>query len=405
MGSRSWFSWTLFSCTVTHVFVHVFTFMHIALIPVFMAEFGLSIFESGLLVSIPLVLSVSISLPYGLLADRIGPRKLLAGSLLLSGFSGLAIALANDFYALLLPLTLISLSSTLYHPPALSIVSELLPQNQRNKALGIHGAGGASGVAIGPITLGVLMGVLGWRITYLLWVLPIFLSILFLLKLPKASTVINLNAGQKADPHVANEGGNPRTSRYGYGMLLVAMTINGIGGQSVSTYMTTYLVSNRGLTESIASLVYGLNALIAVLGSLTGGYLADFFGSKRWMVIAYVGGLTVLTGVYLGPLWALIVFYLIGGYFGGSTMGPSSSLVAEFSAKERRGLAYTIFMLPFSLMGAVSPVIAAKIIESYEIYALFPFAIALSMVSVFFLELIPGEKTRSALERAAASLP
>jgi len=400
MGSRSWVSWTLFSCTVTHVFVHVFTFMHIALIPVFMREFGLSIFESGLLVSIPLVLSVSISLPYGLIADRISPRKLLAGSLLLSGFSGLALALAKDFYALLLPLALISLSSTLYHPPALSIVSELLPQNQRNRALGIHGAGGASGVAIGPITLGVLLGVLGWRLTYLLWVPPILFSSLFLLKLPQAPTATSPEAGQEADPHMTNDGGRPKASRYGYGMLLIAMTINGIGGQSVSTYMTTYLVSNRGLTESIASLVYGLNALIAVLGSLTGGYLADFFGSKRWMVIAYMGGLMVLTGVYLGPLWALIIFYLVGGYFGGSTMGPSSSLVAEFSAKKRRGLAYTIFMLPFSLMGAVSPVIAAKIIESYEIYALFPFAIALSMVSVFFLELMPGKKTRS--ERAAA---
>jgi len=376
-------------CTITHVFVHLFTFMHIALIPVFMAEFGLSIFESGLLASIPLVLSVFISLPYGLFTDRVDPRKLIAASLLLSGFSGLALSQATDFFTLLLPLMFISLSSTLYHPPTLTIVSELLPSSQRNRALGIHGAGGTSGIAIGPITLGIVLGTFGWRFAYLVWVFPVLLSSLFLLKLPKISTPPNLGRRLRTGSETPREDQPSKALRYGYIVLLVAMSVNGIGGQSVSTYMTAYLVSNRGLTESMASLVFGLSPFIGILGSLSGGYLADFFGSKRWMTVAYLGSLLTLAGMYLGPLWTLILLYLMGGYFGGSTMGPSSSLVAEFSPRKRRGLAYTIFMLPFSLMGAISPVIAAKIIELYEIQALFPFAISLSLVSILILQLLP----------------
>ena len=170
------------------------------------------------------------------------------------------------------------------------------------------------------------------------------------------------------------------------------MSVNGIGGQSVSTYMTTYLVAHRGLTESTASLIYGFNPFLGVLGALSGGYLAEHFSSKRWMTIAYIGGLIVLTGVWLSPLWILITVYLIGGFLGASTMGPSSSLVAEFSPRKRRGLAYTIFMVPFSLMGAISPMIAAKLIESYGIYALFPFAICLTMMSIGLLQLMPKAK-------------
>jgi len=393
MVAQSWFSWTLLACTLTHVFVHVFTFMHIALIPVFMAEFGLSILEAGLLASIPLVLSISISLPYGVVTDRIGPRKLIAASLLLSGLSGLALTQATDFYTLLLPLSFISISSTLYHPPALSVVSELLPETQRNRTLGIHGAGGTSGVAIGPITLGVLMGVFGWRFAYLIWVLPILLSLLFLFKLPKALTVASYEpeyeAGTKGEETSTHQ--HFRRTEYSYLLLLVAMTINGIGGQSALTYMTTYLVSIRGLSEALASLIYGLGSFVGILGSLSGGYLADRLGSKRWMIIAYFGGLMTFAAVYPGPLLALVALYLAGGYFAGSTMGPSTSLVAEFSTKEKRGLAYAIFMLPFSLMGAVSPMIGAKMIELYEISALFPFAICLSLVSILVLELLPGK--------------
>lgn len=57
--------------------------------------------------------------------------------------------------------------------------------------------------------------------------------------------------------------------------------------------------------------------------------------------------------------------------------------------RERRGLAYAVFMIPFSLVGAVSPMIAAKIIELSEISTLFPFAIYVSLASILLLQLIP----------------
>ena len=79
-------------CSITHTFIHVFTMMHTALIPVFIREFNLTIFEAGLLVSIPLALSVSMSLPYGFITDRVDPRKLMILSLLMSGLSGLAVS-------------------------------------------------------------------------------------------------------------------------------------------------------------------------------------------------------------------------------------------------------------------------------------------------------------------------
>lgn len=176
-------------------------------------------------------------------------------------------------------------------------------------------------------------------------------------------------------------------------MLLIATTVHGLGAQSVGTYMTTYLVSNRGLGKDMASLLHGLNSAVGVIGSLGGGYLADLFGNKRWLIVAYSLGLFVYMGIWLGPLWTLIVIYLAGGYFGASTMGPSMALATEFSPKSRRGLAFNFFMLSTNIMGAVAPIIAAKIIEQYNIEALFPFALAISIISIIYLLLLPREKT------------
>ena len=391
-GSDQNVSWTLFVCSVTHAFVHIYTIMHTALLPVFMTEFGLSIFESGLLASIPLAVSVSFSFSYAPLADRMNSKKMIAISLLMSGFSGFVLTQAKNFFMLLVPLALISLSSTIYHPHALTIVSELLPHKQRSRALGIHGAGGTTGVAIGPITLGLVIASYGWQFAYLMWAAPILISTLLLLKLPEDAVSSNNAQVQADDFQKQNEQDIIKKWRRAYLILLATMSINGLGAQSIGTYMTTYLISNRGLEEDVASLIYGFNSAVGILGSLGGGYLADLSGNKRWMTIAYAVGLFVSIGTWLGPFWALVVIYLLGGYFSASTMGPQTSLAAEFSPRSRRGLAYTIFMLPFSLIGAIAPIIAAEIIELYDIQALFPFAICMSLVSILFLQLLPKGK-------------
>ena len=137
--------WLLLVCTATHVFVHVFTMMHVALIPVFTKELELSIYEAGLLVFIPQLISILISLPYGFIIDRIDPRKLIALSLLIVGFSGLFASQSWNFITLLASISFIPLSSSIYHPPALKMISETFSGNRRSKALGIHGLAGQWG--------------------------------------------------------------------------------------------------------------------------------------------------------------------------------------------------------------------------------------------------------------------
>ena len=382
--------WSLFVCSITHTFIHVFTMMHAALIPVFIKEFGLSIFEAGMLVSIPQALSVSISLPYGVIIDRIDPRKLIALSLLMAGFGGLAVSQAGNFLTLLLPLSLIPLSSTIYHPPALTMVSELFPEEKRSRILGIHAAGGTTGVAIGPITLGLILENFGWRFSYLVWCVPVLLSTLLLLSLPGVKPATHKELLTEEDRGAADESidSNSRMISRGFILLLIAMGVNSIGQQALSAYMTVYLVSIRSLSESSASLLYGFSPFVGILGSLVGGYLGDRLGNKRWMSAAYMGRIFVYTGIWLGPLWMLVAVYLTGGFFGGSTLGPLTSLVARFSPKKRRGLAYVIFMLFPSLMGSISPLIAAKLIELYDINGLFPFAIILTSISILLFQKI-----------------
>lgn len=391
--------WTLFACTITHSFIHVFTFMHIALIPVFIEEFNLSIIQSALIASVPVICSILMSIPSGILADKIGHKTFMALSLLGSGISGLAVYQAKEFPTLLIALIFIDLSSTLYHPPSLSIVSELYPYEWRNRALGIHGAGGTGGIAIGPITLGLLMDRFGWRLAYLVWAFPVIVSSFMLLKIPKASKLKKnpSNQDRRIGSETEEEKNSSSTSvseilTYGYVLLLLALVVKGTGDRGVSTYMTTFLVSYKDLTESAASLLFGLGSLLGIFGALSGGVLSDKIGTKRWITLAYAANMVTLLLIATTNSWLLLMVYLCYGFLGSSTLAATSSLVAEFSSKKRRGFAYSVFMFTFGLTGTTSPLIAAKIIELYDIWTLFPFAFSLNGIGILILQLLPKTK-------------
>ena len=69
---------------------------------------------------------------------------------------------------LLLGFLLISIGSTLYHPPSLMMASDYDPE-KRSFALGFHNVGSSLGFAAGPLLLGYLMNSGGWRYSFYLW--------------------------------------------------------------------------------------------------------------------------------------------------------------------------------------------------------------------------------------------
>ena len=75
----------------THTLTHVFARIAPTLYPDFIIEFGLTNQDLGLIASIPSLCSALLSIPIGLVADRIGAKKMILISI------GVAIAGAIPF--------------------------------------------------------------------------------------------------------------------------------------------------------------------------------------------------------------------------------------------------------------------------------------------------------------------
>ncbi len=382
-------SYGLLVMTLTHTLTHVFQRMPSALFPTLMRpeEFNLTLQQIGIIAAIPPLCSALLSIPMGLLSDRYGARRMVFASMVVSALGALLASQASNPIIFIVAISLLSVSTTIYHPAAYSFTTKIVKPGDRPKVLGIHGAGGTLGMSLGPISLSILIGLLafGWRQAFLFWLIPIILGAITVLGIKTEPTEdFQVNpASQKVEAEKSNIRSMLTTSLL---LFLVFVGIRSIGRSMVGSFLPIYMVNTKGISESLTNIIYGGNTLMGLIAAPLGGALAGRFGEKRWLI-----GVLVLSYICLGLAFvipntiAFTALYLISGFFNFLGMAANSSIVAKLSPSSQRGLGYALFFLPGSLMGAVAPVIAAFIGEVFGLSSIFYASIVVYAAGLFVL--------------------
>ncbi len=167
---------------LTHALVHPAGNMRSTLFPILREEFSLTYQQIGLIVAIPSLCQLLFSVPVGFLSDRFGAKKLITLSILMAATGAFLGSISFNPWMYIAATTLLTLNSTVYHPPSQSYVSNITSPRDRSRALGIWHAGGTTGVSLGPLSITILMGIFAfqWRQIYGFWVLPTLLGLVAL---------------------------------------------------------------------------------------------------------------------------------------------------------------------------------------------------------------------------------
>jgi FSR family fosmidomycin resistance protein-like MFS transporter len=392
--AESIFNLSLFTLSGAHMVTHVFGRIHPALFPVFRDEFQLSLQQLGLVASIPTLLRMLFYLPSGLLSDKLGQKTLIIMSFVIAGLSSLALSFAQDIITLILFLSILNTAITFYHPPAYSLTSELFSKSKRGQALGIHGAGGTLGMAMGPISLSILLVGISddWRNIYLFWSFPILLYIIAIWKLKPAQPLVD------KESFILSESAKTPSPRlrsiFTIGVLgfLGFQATRQLGSQIVQTFIPTYIHDSLEISVADAGLIYGMATLTGVAAAPIGGYLSDRFGDKRWLMTA-LGIYAIL--LFLSSLTSNIALFTLlywsSGFFSTSSMGAASSIIARSIPSDHRGLGFALYFLPGSIVGIIAPLIGAAIADAFGLWSIFPLAVLL--IGIGFLILKYGVST------------
>ncbi len=363
----------------SHFVIHVYTFLLPVLLLPFQDELGISLVQLSLLSSIPKLLNVLIYIPAGVISDRY-PSRTLTASFAVTVIGSLLVPISNDFMSLLLGFTMISIGSTLYHPPSLKMASEY-SATKVTTAMGIHNMGSSLGFAAGPLLLSIFMDRSSWRHSYYVWtVLTVLMT--FVTYRYTRGTLKGAETGRSFNVF---SGIRNILSKNFLTVVAISTLVEAIFSILV-TFVPAYFTIELGLSYSLTSFISGIMPLTGLAGSFLGGYSGDRFGVYKTGIFTMVA-LAVLLALF--PSMNTLV--LAAGVYGlyrclqAAFMPILNGMITGHSSRENRSLAFSFNFVLVNLLGSISTTGISYVIENRGTPVIFPISIALILPVIALL--------------------
>jgi MFS family permease len=327
-------------------------------------EFDLSDSELGFLAT-GFAVSYAVSgLFFGIAADRLSRRNLVAGCLTFWSVMTALCGLAQSFMQLFLGRIGVGIGEAGASPAAMSMISDLYPTGKRATAVSVYYLSSPIGFMIALAAGGWLEHRMGWHSAFLIAAMPGALLVPVLLLRVKEPIRGGLDAPANIDrPPLFSEFLRFAKSQRSLVLILVGTTINvlvlsGIGAWTVSYFVRTHALS----VAQAGTYIGGLQGTMGILGTLTGGILADALGrrdvrARLWLISASMSlGVICAIGWILAPdLWVGIVFYGAASFANSLWYGPIYGIAQELVRVRMRATVAAVFYLVTNLGTGISP--------------------------------------------------
>ncbi len=161
--------------------------------PAVRAALGITASSVGLLITSYSLPAILLAPALGIVADRLGRKRVLGWALLLFGLAGGACAFAPGFYVLLALRFVQGVFGSVLFSLGVAIISAIYQGDRRTRALALDSGAGGLGQAVFPV-LGGLLAPFSWRYPFALAFLAIPLALVFMwrLELPETAEKVPL---------------------------------------------------------------------------------------------------------------------------------------------------------------------------------------------------------------------
>ena len=350
---------------VGHVAFHWILQSFVVLVPEIQQTFGLNGVGVGGIQAVRELTSGLITLPGGVVVGMV--RRwwgwLLAVCVGASGLGSLLMGISPVYPLLLLGVSVVSVSHSLWHLPAAASLSHHFA-SRRGVMLSFHGVGGSVGDVAGPLITGVLLLVMGWRgILSIYAVAPVFMAFM--------AVWVFKGIGDVKEDEAKAAGLAERlatTKTLFRNPLLRGMTlVRGLRSMALGAIVTLLaLYLGNDLDLGVLNRGFHISLLIAVglLAKPLAGMLSDRIGRKQVLVpgLVWSCAIALLMVVFDDGVSLTITIVLLGMF-----LYPDQPILtaALFDVLERDEATIGLGVVSFVsfLMAAVSPLIAGAIYE------------------------------------------
>ena len=361
---------------MTYVFSYMDRYIMSILLEDVKAEFGFSDLQLGMLSGLAFALLYStLGIPIARLADRSNRVRIISIAVSVWSIFTALCGAATGFWTLFLARLGVGVGEAGGLAPAHSTLADYFKKEELSRALAVYGLGPSLGAVAGLMIGGAIADAFGWRAAFIAVGLPgVLLAALTYL------TVREPKRGAMDPGHVPPE--NPdnikttlsklwQNRTYVYVNLGHALSI--VTMYSITVWLPALFLRNTDFSRSEVGATIGLITLVGgVLGTLSGGFIADYLAKRdeRWRawvsMIAVIASAPVLAAALLATdAQSLTILMGMGIFVFQVSFVPGLAIVQIVVEPGQRAMAaaFVFFLANFIGLG-IGPVIVGAISDA-----------------------------------------
>ena len=332
-----------------------------ALIPFFIANFGLNYYQSASIIFCNTVVA-SVAQPIlGYVADRWRVPWFIPVGFTVTLVSISAIALATS-YEMILALSLIAgIGAALFHPEAALLVNRT-QSNELGNAMGRFAVGGSAGFALGPLLAGGVY-VFGGQFLWLFTAIALIGVLLYVYAFT-GSTDIDAIGESKSSAKSTNNGTNDWVS---FGKLFFVIASRSILFSVLSIFIPILYITVINGEASASSLALTMYFAMGAVLTYMGGALSDKLGFLKTVRLGNLIFLpSVLVFIFVPNIWGFFGAMIPMAFGVFSQYGPITVLGQKYLAKNAGFASGITLGLGITLGGLVAPYVG-HIADIYDV--------------------------------------
>jgi sugar phosphate permease len=330
------------------------------LAPALRAEFDLSVSEVGIVLASVWVGPILTLLPWGVAADRVGERAVLAVGLALMGALVCVAAFVSNLVELVAVLGLASAAGASVNAASGRAVMSWFGRDERGLALGVRQSALPIGGFLSALALPPIDRAGGLEASFL------FLGALCLVASAAGALVLRDAPSDEGTPTVQAPVAILRDRRLwtlsGGSALYVTTQV------SVTGFVVLFLHDQRGLSTGAAAAVLAVAQAVAIGLRIGAGRWSDRsharVGPLRLLGFAIAAAVAVSAALVAAPLVMLLPSLVVSAALAMSWNGLAFTAAAELAGRARSGTALGFQQTSLSIAGAVAPIAFAAVVEA-----------------------------------------
>jgi sugar phosphate permease len=313
-------------------------------------------------------------LPWGVLADRVGERFVLATGLVACGAALVGAGYAESFGSLIVLVGLAGAAGASVNAASGRAVMQWFPASERGFALGVR----QTAIPLGGLISALVLPRLDLRAAF------VFMAVLCVAGAAFGVAAIREREGAAEDDVVEPRGLGATLRDHRLWLLCGGSSLYLVAQLAITGFLVLFLHDERGLSDVAAAGVLAGVQVVAAGMRIGGGRWSDRIGSRlRPLRLVGVGSAVTLAAAAAtleAPLAVLVPAFVLAGGLSMAWNGLSFTAAAEIAGRTRSGAALGMQQTALAAAGAIVPPAFAAVVAAgswrlgFALAAAFPLA-------------------------------